>query len=61
MLSVGLPGKVINIIIFERLTHAADSVLRDHQAGFRQDRGCIDQIAALRIIVEQSIFIHTLF
>ena len=24
------------------------------EAGFRQDRGCIDQIATLRIIVEQS-------
>ena len=30
------------------------SVLRDHQAGFRQDRGRIDQFATLRIIVEQS-------
>ena len=39
-------------------------ILRDHQAGFRQDRGCIDQIATLRIIVEQcmefdsSVYIH---
>ena len=31
-----------------------DIILRDHQADFRQDRGCIDQIATLRIIVEQS-------
>ena len=31
-----------------------DNILRVHQAGFRQDRGCIDQIATLRIIVEQS-------
>ena len=29
--------------------------MRDHQAGFRQCRGCIDQIATLRIIVEQSL------
>ena len=57
MLSVGLPGKVLYRIIFERLKHEVDSVLR----GFRQDRGCLDYIAALRIIVEQSIFIHTLF
>ena len=28
--------------------------MRDHQAGFRQDRGCIEQIATLRLIVEQS-------
>jgi hypothetical protein len=34
---------------------AVDVRLRDHQAGFRQDRSCTDQIATLRIIVEQSL------
>ena len=34
---------------------AVDEVLRDEQAGFRKDRSCIDQIATLRIIVEQTI------
>ena len=29
--------------------------MRDHQADFRQGRGCIDQIGTLRIIVEQSL------
>ncbi|VDP57388.1 unnamed protein product, partial [Schistosoma mattheei] len=32
-----------------------DTQLRDQQAGFRKDRSCTDQIATLRIIVEQSI------
>ncbi|VDP24748.1 unnamed protein product [Schistosoma margrebowiei] len=32
-----------------------DAQLRDQQAGFRKDRSCTDQIATLRIIVEQSI------
>ena len=32
-----------------------DDKLRDNQAGFRRDRSCTDQIATLRIIVEQSI------
>ena len=32
-----------------------DPILRDQQAGFRQDRSCTDQIATLRIIVEQSL------
>ena len=41
-------------IILEILKNEADTVLRDHRAGFRQDRGCIDHIATLRIIVEQS-------
>ena len=32
-----------------------DKTLREEQAAFRQDRLCTDQIATLRIIVEQSI------
>ncbi|KAI0216279.1 hypothetical protein LSAT2_031691, partial [Lamellibrachia satsuma] len=32
-----------------------DPTLRDQQAGFRQNRSCLDQIATLRIIVEQSL------
>ncbi|VDP85264.1 unnamed protein product [Schistosoma mattheei] len=34
---------------------SVDAQLRDQQAGFRKDRLCTDQIATLRIIVEQSI------
>ena len=45
----------LNRIIMERLKNEVDNILRDHQALFRQGRGCIDQIATLRIIVEQSL------
>ena len=48
-------GKVLNRIILVRLQGALDATLRDEQAGFRKDRSCIDQIAILRIIIEQSI------
>ena len=34
---------------------AIDHELRDEQAGFRKERSCTDQIATLRIIMEQSI------
>jgi len=34
---------------------AVDNQLRDQQAGFRKDRSCTDQMATLRIIVEQSL------
>ena len=34
---------------------ALDKELRDEQAGFRKERSCTDQIATLRVIVEQTI------
>ena len=34
---------------------ALDSLLRDEQDGFRRERSCTDQIATLRIIIEQSL------
>ena len=37
------------------MKEAVDPKLRDQQAGFRRNRSCADQIASLRIIVEQSL------
>ena len=42
-------------MILERIKIALDEKLREEQAGFRAGRSCTDQIATLRIIVEQSI------
>jgi len=36
-----------------------DGRLREEQAGFRNGRSCADQIATLRIIIEQSIEFQT--
>jgi len=52
---LSVPGKVLNRIILERVREAVDPKHRDDQAGFRRNRSCADQIASLRIIVEQSI------
>ena len=52
---LSVPGKVFNRILLERMKGRVDPILRDQQAGFRQDRSCIDQITTLRIIVEQSL------
>ena len=49
------PGKVLNRILLERMKEVVDPQLRDQQAGFRRNRSCADQIASLRIIVEQSL------
>jgi len=47
--------KVLNRIILEKLKVELDKRLRDGQAVFRKERSCTDQIATLRIIVEQSL------
>ena len=52
---LSVPEKVLNRIILERLKAAVNRQLRDNKAGFRQERSCIDQIATLRIIIEQSL------
>ena len=49
------PGKIFNRILLERMKKAVDDILRDNQAGFRSNRSYTDQIATLRIIVEQSL------
>ena len=50
-----VPGKVLNRVILDRVKDAVDPQLRDQQAGFRRNRSCADQIASLRIIIEQSL------
>ncbi|CAH8620146.1 unnamed protein product [Schistosoma rodhaini] len=52
---LSVPGRVFNRVLLNRMKDAVDAQLRDQQAGFRKDRSCTDQIASLRIIVEQSV------
>ena len=47
-------GKVFNRALLNRMKDVVDTKFRDQQAGFREDRSCVDQIATLRIIIEQS-------
>ena len=51
---LSVPGKFLNRVILDRLESGVDAKLRDHQGGLRKDRSCTDQIATMRIIVEQS-------
>ena len=51
---LSIPGKVFNRVILNRVKAATDAKLRDEQAGFRKNRSTLDQIATLRIILEQS-------
>ncbi|VDO91334.1 unnamed protein product [Schistosoma margrebowiei] len=52
---LSIPGKVFNRMLLNQIKDAVDAQLRDQQAGFSKDRSCTDQIATLRIIVEQSV------
>ena len=52
---LSVAGKVLNRVILDRMMDAVDHQLRDQQAGFRKNRSCVDQIATLRIIIEQSL------
>ena len=52
---LSMPGKVLNRVLLERMKEAVHPKLRDQQAGFRQNKSCANQIASLRIIVEQSL------
>lgn len=54
---LSVPGKVLYRIRLERISksYAVDPKLRDQQAEFRSNILCADQIARLRIIIEQSL------
>ena len=52
---LNMASKVFCRVILERNKIALDEKLGEEQAGFRAGRSCTDQIATLRIIVEQSI------
>jgi len=48
-------SKIFNKIILEQIKNSMEMGLRKEQAGFCHNRSCIDQINALRVIIEQSV------
>ena len=52
---LSIPGKIFCRVLLQRIESAIDNKLREEQAGFRKGRGCIDQIFALRNIIEQCL------
>nr|CAH8856167.1 unnamed protein product [Trichobilharzia regenti] len=53
---LSIPSKIPSRIILERIKQAnLDEKLRPEQVGFRRNKSCIDQIATLRIIIEQNL------
>ena len=52
---LSIPSKVFCSVLLRRIDKALDSKLREEQAGFRRGRGCMDQVFALRNIIEQCL------
>ena len=52
---LSIPSKVFCRILLGRIESAVDQNLRQEQAGFRRERGCTDQIFALKNIIEQCV------
>ena len=50
---LSIPSKILWKIIIQRLKNAVDKELRNEQAGFREGRGCVEQLFALCNIIEQ--------
>ena len=48
-------GKLLSLIVLQRIQDALDRRLRDEQAGFRKARGCSDQIFVIRHIIQQCV------
>ncbi len=49
-----MPGKVYERILTERLMEVAAGKVSKEQEGFRKGRGCVDQIFAMKMLVEYS-------
>ncbi len=50
---LSVPGKIYGRILKERMIKITDKSVGDEQGGFRKGRGCIDQIFAVKILVEK--------
>ena len=50
---LSIPGKVLSIILLNRLKDSIDLKLKEQQVGFRSNRSCSEQIFRLKNIIEQ--------
>ncbi len=50
---LSVPGKIYGRILNEKLMKITDKSVGDEQGGFGRGRGCVDQIFAMKILVEK--------
>ena len=51
---LSIPGKVLSLVLLDRLETIIDPQLMEGQCGFRKGRGTVDQIWATRQIIERA-------
>ena len=51
---LSIPGKVLSLVLLDRLETIIDPQLMEAQCGFRKGRGTVDQIWAIRQIIERA-------
>ena len=56
---LSVPGKVLTLILLERLQAIIEPQLMEAQCGFREGRGTVDQIWVTRQVVERAAEYHT--
>ncbi len=50
---LSVPGKIYGRILNERMMKITEKIVGDNQGGFLKGRGCVDQIFAMKILVEK--------
>ena len=50
---LSVPGKVYGRVLTERLMEVTEGKVSEEQGGFRKGKGCVDQMFAIKIIVEE--------
>ncbi len=50
---LSVPGKIYGRILTERLMQITEKKVNDEQRGFRKGKSCVDQIFAIKMLVEE--------
>ena len=52
---LSIPGKVYGRVLVERIKSMTDEQIGEEQGGFRKGRGCMDQVFALKMLIEKKL------
>ncbi len=50
---MSVPGKIYGKVITEKVRQLTEEKISEEQGGFREGRGCVDQIFSFRMVVEK--------